>query len=146
MLERGSYIPRSSRFLRYVDRNSETRKFLRHSIDKGPYQMKEILATDTQEKRTQNVDNLTGDDLKQYEADIEAMNLILISIPNDIYNSIDACQNARDIWNTVKRLRQGTELSKTEREPRFVNEFDKFTVELRESLSSVYNRFSQLTN
>ncbi|GKD81090.1 hypothetical protein Tco_1347929 [Tanacetum coccineum] len=121
MLKRGSYIPRSSRFLRYVDQNSKTRKFLRHSIDKG-------------------------DDLKQYEADNEAMNLIFISIPNDIYNSIDACQNARDIWNIVKRLMQGTELSETEREPRFVNEFDKFTAELRESLSSVYNRFSQLTN
>ncbi|GKA04162.1 hypothetical protein Tco_0676943 [Tanacetum coccineum] len=111
MLKRGSYIPRSSRFLRYVDQNSKTRKFLRHSIDKG-------------------------DDLKQYEADNEAMNLIFISIPNDIYNSIDACQNARDIWNIVKRLMQGTELSETEREPRFVNEFDKFTAELRESLSS----------
>nr|GFC38904.1 hypothetical protein [Tanacetum cinerariifolium] len=39
----------------------------------------------------------TDDDLKQYEADIEAMNLILISIPNDIYNSVESCQTAKDI-------------------------------------------------
>ncbi|GJT95315.1 putative reverse transcriptase domain-containing protein [Tanacetum coccineum] len=82
----------------------------------------------------------------EYEADIEAMDLILISIPNDIYNSVDACQNARDMWNRVKRLMQGTELSEIERESRFVNEFDKFTTEAGESLSSMYNRFLQLIN
>ncbi|GJW80936.1 hypothetical protein Tco_0144911 [Tanacetum coccineum] len=71
--------------------------------------------------RPQTKDDLTGDDLKQYEADIKAMNLILISIPNDIYNSMDACENVRDMW-------------------------DKFTTEAGESLSSVYNRFSQLIN
>nr|GEU64651.1 probable aldo-keto reductase 2 [Tanacetum cinerariifolium] len=39
-----------------------------------------------------------GDVLKQYEADIRAMNLILFSIPNDIYNSIDSCQTKREMW------------------------------------------------
>ncbi|GJX21684.1 hypothetical protein Tco_0226129 [Tanacetum coccineum] len=97
--------------------------------------MKEIPATDTQAKRTQNEDDLTGDDLKQYEADIEAMNLILIPIPNDIYNYVDACENARDMWDRVKRLMQGTELSATERESRFVNEFDKFTTKLENLFS-----------
>ncbi|GJT20665.1 hypothetical protein Tco_0890602 [Tanacetum coccineum] len=106
MLESGSYVPWSNRFMRYIDQKTETKKFLRHLIDKGPYQMKDIPAatTDTQDKRTQNEDDLTGDDLKHYEAYIEAMKFILISIPNDIYNSVDACQNARDMWNRVKRL------------------------------------------
>ncbi|GKD28468.1 hypothetical protein Tco_1239246, partial [Tanacetum coccineum] len=128
------------------DRKRETRKFLKHSIDEGLYQRKEIPATDTQDARTQTEDDLTGDDLKQYEADIEAMNLILISITNDIYNSVDACQNAIDMWNRVKRLMHGTDLSETKRESHFVNEFDKFIVEPGESLSSMYNRFSQLIN
>ncbi|GJS21307.1 hypothetical protein Tco_0449939 [Tanacetum coccineum] len=110
------------------------------------YQKKVIPATTTQPERPQTEDDFTSDDLKHYEADMKAMNLILMSIPKNIYNFVDASENARDIWNIVKRLMQGTELSKTEREPRFVNEFDKFTAELRESLSSVYNRFSQLTN
>ncbi|GJV57221.1 hypothetical protein Tco_1458226 [Tanacetum coccineum] len=108
--------------------------------------MKQIPATDTTAERSQNEDDLTGDDLKQYEADIEAMNLILISIPNDIYNFVDVCENARDTWDRVKRLMQGTKLSETERESQFVNEIDKFTTETGESLSSVYNRFSQLIN
>nr|GEU87005.1 zinc finger, CCHC-type [Tanacetum cinerariifolium] len=121
------------------------KKFIHHSIDECPYAMKKILGTNNQDETTQKKD-LTGDELKQYEADIEAINLILISIPNDVYNSVDACQNARDIWNKVKRLMQSTKLSKADKASRFVNEFDKFTTELGEYLSFVYNRFSQLIN
>ncbi|GJT84417.1 hypothetical protein Tco_1058759 [Tanacetum coccineum] len=136
MLERGTYLPWSSQFMRYIERKRDTRKFLKHSIKKCPYKMKDISATDTAVARPQTKDDLTGDDLKQYEADIEAMNLILLSIPNDIYNSVDACKNARDMWVRVKRLMQGTELSKIERESRFLNEFDKFTSKSGESRSS----------
>ncbi|GKB29670.1 hypothetical protein Tco_0869071, partial [Tanacetum coccineum] len=129
--------------MRYIERKRDTRKFLKRSIEEGPYKMKMVPTTDTAVEMPQTEDDLTGDDLKQYEADIEAMSLILLSIPNYIYNSVDACENARDMWDRVNRLIQGTELSKIERESRFLNEFDKFTFEAGESLSSVYNRFSQ---
>ncbi|GJY91522.1 gag-pol polyprotein, partial [Tanacetum coccineum] len=81
-------------------------------------------------------DQTIGDDLKQYEADIEEMYLILISIPNDIYNSVDACQTAKEMWLRVKRLMQGTELSEIDTETRFNNEFGQFTFEAEESLTS----------
>nr|GEU58506.1 reverse transcriptase domain-containing protein [Tanacetum cinerariifolium]GEU99004.1 reverse transcriptase domain-containing protein [Tanacetum cinerariifolium] len=68
ILERGSYIPWASQFRHHLNKKRETRK----------------------PERPKTEDDLTGDDLKKYEADIEAMNLILISIPNDIYNSIDS--------------------------------------------------------
>ncbi|GJS53928.1 integrase, catalytic region, zinc finger, CCHC-type containing protein, partial [Tanacetum coccineum] len=53
-------------------------------------------------------EDLRGDDLKHYEAEIEAMNLILISIPNDIYNSVDACTTAKAMWKRVKLLMRVT--------------------------------------
>nr|GEV54526.1 hypothetical protein [Tanacetum cinerariifolium] len=56
----------------------------------------------------QKEEDLKGDDLKHYEDEIEAMNLILISIPNDIYNSIDACTTIKALWQRVKRLMRGT--------------------------------------
>nr|GEU85581.1 hypothetical protein [Tanacetum cinerariifolium] len=98
MLEGGSYVPWSSRFLRYIDHKKEMRKFLKHSIHVGPYEFKKIAATETGGEKTRTDDDLTCDDLKQYETDINAMNLILLSIPNDIYNSVDACENAKDMW------------------------------------------------
>ncbi|GJV65465.1 hypothetical protein Tco_1476293 [Tanacetum coccineum] len=103
MLERGSYVPWSSRFMKYIERKRDTRKLLKRSIEK----------------------------------DIEAINLILLSIPNDIYNSVYACATAKDMWDKVKILTQGTDLSQTERESRFINEFEKFTSEPGESLTSV---------
>ncbi|GJR60157.1 RNA-directed DNA polymerase, eukaryota, reverse transcriptase zinc-binding domain protein [Tanacetum coccineum] len=39
----------------------------------------------------------SGDALLHYDAEMELMNLILLSIPNDIYNSVDACTSAKDI-------------------------------------------------
>ncbi|GJV64752.1 hypothetical protein Tco_1475580 [Tanacetum coccineum] len=95
MLKRGSYIPWASRFRRYLNRKRENRKCLNKAIDEGPYVFKNFTLSDSQTPRLQTKDDLTGDDLKHYEAEIEAMNLIFIFIPNDIYNSVDACTTAQ---------------------------------------------------
>ncbi|GJW53590.1 retrovirus-related pol polyprotein from transposon TNT 1-94 [Tanacetum coccineum] len=59
-----------------------------------------------------------GDDLLLYDAEMEDMNMILLSIPNEIYNYVDACTSAKDTWKRVER----------------------------EALVSVYNCFAQLMN
>ncbi|GJY11593.1 hypothetical protein Tco_0380902 [Tanacetum coccineum] len=146
MLERGSYIPWASRFRRYLNRKRENRKWLNKAIDEGPYEFKEFTPSETEEPRMQKEEDLRGDDLKHYEAEIEAMNLILISIPNDIYNSVDACTTAQAMWQRVERLMRGTVQNKVDRETRFNNEFDQFVAEPGEALVSVYNRFAQLMN
>ncbi|GJZ55914.1 retrovirus-related pol polyprotein from transposon TNT 1-94 [Tanacetum coccineum] len=128
MLERGSYIPWASRFRRYLNRKRETRKWLNKAIDEGPYKFRMFTPSDTDEPKMQTEEDLRGDDLKYYEDEIEAMNLILISIPNDIYNSMDAC-------TTTKAM-----------ETRFNNEFDQFVAEPGEALVSVYNRSAQQMN
>ncbi|GJR95041.1 hypothetical protein Tco_0267215 [Tanacetum coccineum] len=86
-------------------------------LKRGLYVMKMIQPDLNHDPRPQTEDDLTRDDLKQYEATIKAMKLILIFVPNDIYNFVDACENARDMWDRVKRLMQGTELSEIDREP-----------------------------
>ncbi|GKG34236.1 hypothetical protein Tco_0436932, partial [Tanacetum coccineum] len=40
------------------------------------------------------VKDLSTEDMDRYYADIKVMNYILPSIPNDICNSIDACEDA----------------------------------------------------
>ncbi|GKE17997.1 hypothetical protein Tco_1425574 [Tanacetum coccineum] len=108
--------------------------------------MKQIPATDTANAREQTKDDLVGNDLKQYDVNIEAMNLILLFIPNDIHNFVDACENAKDMWDRVKRLMHGTELSQIEKESQSINEYYKFTSIPGESISYVFNHFSQLIN
>ncbi|GJY93865.1 gag-pol polyprotein [Tanacetum coccineum] len=89
--------------------------------------------------RMQKEENLRGDDLKQYEAEIEAMNLILISILNDIYNSVDVYTTAKAMWQQVNRLMRGTVQNQVDRETRFNNKFDQFVAEPGEALVFVYN-------
>ncbi|GJV33176.1 hypothetical protein Tco_1393576 [Tanacetum coccineum] len=89
-------------------------------------------------------DDLTRDDLKHYKVEIEAMNLILISIPNDIYNFMDDFTTKQAMWQRVERLVRGNVQNKVYRETRFNNEFDQFVVEPGEELVLVYNRFVQL--
>ncbi|GKA02269.1 hypothetical protein Tco_0674934 [Tanacetum coccineum] len=134
MLERGSYIPWASRFRRYRNQKRETRKSLNKAIDEGPYEFKVFTPSETEAQRMQKEEDLRGDDLKHNEAEIEAMNLILISIPNDIYNFVDACTTAKAIWQRVERLMRGTVQNKLDRETRFNNEFDQFVAELGEAL------------
>nr|GEV90046.1 hypothetical protein [Tanacetum cinerariifolium] len=55
----------------------------------------------------QIVANLRDTKKLQHEADIDVMNQILLEIPNDIYNSVNACKDAKAMWNvkasSVKR-------------------------------------------
>ncbi|GJW13465.1 hypothetical protein Tco_0017598 [Tanacetum coccineum] len=94
----------------------------------------------------QTVKDLQGDELLHYDAEIELMNLILLSIPNEIYNSLDAYTTAKETWKRVERLMRGTIQNQVDKETRFTNEFDQFVAEPGEALVSVYNRFAQLMN
>ncbi|GJT11669.1 integrase, catalytic region, zinc finger, CCHC-type containing protein [Tanacetum coccineum] len=146
MLERGSYIPLASRFRRYINRKRENRKWLNRALDEGPYQFEMFIPNNSTVPKLQTAKDLQGDALLHYDAEMELMNLILLSILNDIYNYVDACTSAKDMWKRVERLMRGTIQNKVDRETRFTNKFDQFVAEPGEALVSVYNRFSQLMN
>nr|GFC54306.1 hypothetical protein [Tanacetum cinerariifolium] len=108
MPERGSYIPWETHFRRYLNRKRENRKWLNKAINEGTYEFRIFTPSETEAPKMKKEEDLNGDDLKHYEDEIKAMNLILISIPNDIYNSMDACTTAKDMWQGVEHLMQGT--------------------------------------
>ncbi|GKA12161.1 retrovirus-related pol polyprotein from transposon TNT 1-94 [Tanacetum coccineum] len=161
MLERGSYIPWASRFRRYLNRKRDNRKWLLKALDEGPYEFKNFVPEGSTIPRLQTAKDLEGDDLLLHDAEMEdlevddlllhgaemeVMNMILLSIPNEIYNSVDACTLAKDMWKRVERLIRGTIQNRVDRETRFMNKFDQFVAEPREALVSVYNCFAQLMN
>ncbi|GKE02310.1 retrovirus-related pol polyprotein from transposon TNT 1-94 [Tanacetum coccineum] len=124
LLERGSYIPLASQFRRYLNRKRENRKWLNKAIDEGPNEFKDFTPSETEAPRKQKEEDLRGDDLKHYEAEIEAMNLILISIPNDIYNSVDACTTAQAMWQRVERSSSRTTTPYYVTHPSLVVDYD----------------------
>ncbi|GJV02748.1 retrovirus-related pol polyprotein from transposon TNT 1-94 [Tanacetum coccineum] len=137
MLERGSYIPWASRFRRYLNRKRDNRKWLLKALDEGPYEFKEFVPEGSTIPRLQTVEDLEGDDLLLHDAEMEVMNMILLSIPNEIYNYVDACTSAKDMWKRVERLMRGTIQNKVDRETRFTNEFDQFVAEPGEALNEL---------
>ncbi|GKC92999.1 hypothetical protein Tco_1158441, partial [Tanacetum coccineum] len=86
MLERGSYIPWASRFRRYLNRKRDNRKWLLKALDEGPYESKNFVPEGSTISRSQTAKDLDGDDLLLHDAKMEVMNMILLSIPNEIYN------------------------------------------------------------
>ncbi|GKE09689.1 hypothetical protein Tco_1413240 [Tanacetum coccineum] len=75
------------------------------SIQKGPYERPMIPdPNDTQVQILEPLSKMTESNKKQYIANVKVMNYLLQAIPNDIYNSVDACKNAKEMWERIKRL------------------------------------------
>ncbi|GKC46398.1 hypothetical protein Tco_1064120 [Tanacetum coccineum] len=89
---------------------------------------------------------ITQGNKKQYIADVRVMNYLLQAIPNNIYNSVDACKNAKEMWERIKRLMHGSEITTHVRHSRLMDEFDKFAAKEGESLDSVHERLTTLVN
>ncbi|GJZ57480.1 putative ribonuclease H-like domain-containing protein [Tanacetum coccineum] len=117
------------------------------SIEKGPYERP--LVTDPDDDKVQILEPLskmTESNKKQYIADVKVMNYLLQAIPNDIYNLVDACKNAKEIWERIKRLMLGSDVTNHVRHLRLIDEVDKFAAKEGESLESVYERLTTLVN
>nr|GEX12666.1 ribonuclease H-like domain-containing protein [Tanacetum cinerariifolium] len=49
-------------------------------------------------------DELTDKELKQIEADDQAIQTILLGLPEDIYAAVDSCETAQEIWLRVQQM------------------------------------------
>ncbi|GKA27068.1 hypothetical protein Tco_0713236 [Tanacetum coccineum] len=147
MLEKGNYIPWESRFRRFMDNKLKDGERMWNSIQNGPYQWPMIPnPNNTQQQILEPLSKMTEGNKKQYIADVKVMNYLLQEIPNDIYNSVDACKNAKEVWERIKRLMFGFEVTSHVRHSRLMDEFDKFATKEGESLEYVYERLTTLVN
>nr|GEV65845.1 hypothetical protein [Tanacetum cinerariifolium] len=147
MLEKENYIPRESRFRRFLKNKLEDGERMWHLIEKRPYERQLITnPDDTQVNILEPLSKMTKTNKKRYIADMKLMNYLLQAIPNDIYNSMDACKNAKEMWERIRRLMFGSDVTSQVRHSRLINEFDKFTAKEGESLESVYERLTTLVN
>ncbi|GKD64809.1 integrase, catalytic region, zinc finger, CCHC-type containing protein [Tanacetum coccineum] len=72
ILEKGSYVPWASQFLRLLDNKREEGVLMRNSIDKGPYKRKEIVdPNDDTKKILEPIKDISVEDIDQYYADIK---------------------------------------------------------------------------
>ncbi|GKB98685.1 hypothetical protein Tco_0984822 [Tanacetum coccineum] len=99
VLKRGNYIAWESRFRRFLDNKLKEWERMWNSIQNGPYVRPMIPNPDDNEKQIlEPLSKMTKGNKKQYIADVKVMNYLLQAIPNDIYNLVDACKNAKEMW------------------------------------------------
>nr|GFC32871.1 hypothetical protein [Tanacetum cinerariifolium] len=67
-------------------------------------------------------------------------------LPPEIYALVSTHKVAKDLWERIQMLMQGTSLTKQERECKLYDAFDKFVYQKRETLHDFYLRFSLLLN
>ncbi|GJY96383.1 hypothetical protein Tco_0513293 [Tanacetum coccineum] len=72
--------------------------------------------------------DLSAEEKERYKADIRATNILLQGIPKDIYTLINHYTYAKDIWDNVKMILEGSELTKDDRESQLYDEFERFWV------------------
>ncbi|GJY49655.1 retrovirus-related pol polyprotein from transposon TNT 1-94 [Tanacetum coccineum] len=114
------------------------------SVEKGPLVWPSI--TEDGVTRLKEYIELTPAEAIQADCDIKAINIILQGLPTEIYALVSQHRVAKDLWEKIKLLMQGTSLTKQERECKLYDEFDKFTYKKGESLHEYYLRFTLLLN
>nr|GFA03318.1 hypothetical protein [Tanacetum cinerariifolium] len=82
----------------------------------------------------------------QADCDVKATNIILQGLPPKVYALVSTHKVAKDLWERIQMLMQGTSLTKQERECKLYDEFNKFAYRKEETLHDYYLRFSLLLN
>ncbi|GJX80838.1 retrovirus-related pol polyprotein from transposon TNT 1-94 [Tanacetum coccineum] len=153
MLNKENYVPWSSRLLRYA-KSRPNGKLIYNSIMNGPYVRRmipepgdadrEVPVPETFHEQTD--DELTEAEIKQMEADDQAIQTILLGLPEDIYAAVDSCETAQEIWLRVQQMMKGSDIGIQEKKAKLFNEWERFTSTDGESIESYYHRFSKLMN
>nr|GEV70620.1 retrovirus-related Pol polyprotein from transposon TNT 1-94 [Tanacetum cinerariifolium] len=82
----------------------------------------------------------------QAVCDVKVTNIILQGLPSMVYALVSTHKVAKELWERIQMLMQGTSLTKQERECKLYDEFDKFAYRKGESLRNYYLIFLLLLN
>ncbi|GJT66432.1 retrovirus-related pol polyprotein from transposon TNT 1-94 [Tanacetum coccineum] len=154
MLDRTDYESWSQRIRLYC-RGKENGLLILQSIDQGPFELgttRNTLGTTPEggvllrPERPRTYEDLSDTKKKRYDADVRATNIVLQGLPKDIYKLIIHNIEAKAIWDNVKMLLAGSELTKEDIESQLYDEFERFKMLLSENINEYYVRFHKLVN
>ncbi|GJW87940.1 hypothetical protein Tco_0163280 [Tanacetum coccineum] len=147
MLEKHLYDSWKSRMELYMMNRPHGRMILA-SVEKGPLVWPSITVDGV--TRLKEYTELTPAEAIQADCDIKAINIILQGLPTEIYALVSQHRVAKDLWEKIKLLMQGTSLTKQEREfnTKFLNtlpdEWSKFVTDVKLVKDYITTMFDQL--
>ncbi|GKA43765.1 hypothetical protein Tco_0736489 [Tanacetum coccineum] len=122
------------------------------SIDDSPFKMGKFRETLVEGalhlglEQDRVFTDLTPEEKERYKADIRATNILLYGLPKYIYTPINHYTDAKDIWDNMKMLLEGFELTKDECESQLYDDFEHFCQNKGETIHEYYVRFTKLIN
>nr|GEW11477.1 hypothetical protein [Tanacetum cinerariifolium] len=96
--------------------------------------------------RLKKYSKLSPTEAIQADCDVKATNIILQGLPLEVYALVSNHKVAKELWERIQMLMQGTSLTKQERECKLSDEFDKLVYKKEESLCDYYLIFSLFLN
>lgn len=154
MLDRTDYESWAQRIRLYCLGKEKGANILK-SIDEGPFHpgftRDTVEATDELPAvigpdRLRTYNELTDEEKKRFDADVRASNIIIQGLPKDVYKLINYNTEAKAVWDNVKMLLAGSELTKEDRESQLYDEFEHFKMNPGESITDYYVKFHKLVN
>ncbi|KAI3667193.1 hypothetical protein L6452_42242 [Arctium lappa] len=135
-------------FLEGMDRD------LLRSVNDGPHQPMVLVprvpaTTDTAEIPAyyeNKTSNFTEEETNMMENDSKAVRLLIMAIPNDIFQELDSCVTAKEIWDQLLNQLEGGLQTQKNRRNLFINEYHDFHASPEETLHQTYSRFNILIN
>ncbi|GKB42996.1 hypothetical protein Tco_0887938 [Tanacetum coccineum] len=143
MLEKDMYDSWKSIMELYMMNRQHGRMIL-ESIENAPLIWPSI--EENRVTRPKKYSELSATEVIQADCDVKATNIILQGLPPEVYALVSNHKVAKELWERIQLLMQGTSLTKQERECKLYDEFDKFSYRKGETLRDFYLRFSLLLN
>nr|GEW76418.1 hypothetical protein [Tanacetum cinerariifolium] len=143
MQEKDMYDSWKSIMERYMMNRQHGRMIL-ESVENGP-----LIRPSIEENgvtRPKKYFELSAMEAIQADCDVKATNIILQGLPPEVYALVSNYKVAKELWERIQLLMQGTSLTKQERGCKLYDEFDKFAYKKGETLRKFYLRFSLLLN
>nr|GEW16547.1 hypothetical protein [Tanacetum cinerariifolium] len=131
MLEKDMYDSWKSQMELYMLNRQHGRMIL-ESVKNGPLLWPTIKENGV--TRLKKYSELSTTEAIQADCDVKAANIILQGLLPAVYALVSTHKVAKELWERIQMLMQGTSLTKQERECKLYDEFDKFAYRKGESL------------
>nr|GEX92704.1 retrovirus-related Pol polyprotein from transposon TNT 1-94 [Tanacetum cinerariifolium] len=95
--------------------------------------------------RPRQYSELTHVEAIQADCDVKATNIILQGLPPEVYALVSNHKIAKDLWERIQLLMQGTSLTKQEKEYKLYDKFDKFAYKKGETLQLAFLADPEIT-
>nr|GEY28999.1 hypothetical protein [Tanacetum cinerariifolium] len=129
MLEKDMYDSWRSRIELYMLNRQHGRMIL-ESVEHGPLLWPTVEENEV--TRLKKYSELSVAEAIQADCDVKAKNIILQALPLEIYALVSTHKVAKDLWERIQMLMQGTSLTKPEQECKLYDAFDKFVYQKEE--------------